>query len=191
MKKKISMIMVLILLLTVGLAGCSTGNESDAGVGEVQQEEQNLVQEHDAGDHDEEEHGEEGHDHGDYEWIGEFEFKAGSYLFHFGASEDETMDVGFIKMGSNIVDLDHHASHLMLTEKEVIKQDSTFEARPDYAYTFEMGEDHGHIHFTIKEEGTYAIVTEHFPQESNMQIFDENKVEILPIREHEAEGHSH
>ncbi|MDI9496160.1 MAG: hypothetical protein QM227_07820, partial [Bacillota bacterium] len=39
------------------------------------------------------------HAHGEYEWIGEFELKAGKYLFHFGASPDETMDVGFIKMG--------------------------------------------------------------------------------------------
>ena len=136
-------------------------------------------------------HGEEGHAHGEYEWIGEFELKAGKYLFHFGASPDETMDVGFIKMGDNVTDLDHHASHLMVTEKETIKQESEFEAKPDYAYTFEMNEDHGHINFTIADDGTYAIVTEHFPGESNMQIFDENQVEILPIREHEGEGHSH
>lgn len=131
------------------------------------------------------------HAHGEYEWIGEFELKAGKYLFHFGASPDETMDVGFIKMGANVTDLDHHASHLMVTEKETIKQESEFEAKPDYAYTFEMNEDHGHINFTIAEDGTYAIVTEHFPGESNMQIFDENQVEILPVREHEGEAHSH
>lgn len=101
------------------------------------------------------------------------------------------MDVGFIRMGTNVTDLDHHASHLMVTEKETIKQESEFEAKPDYAYTFEMNEDHGHINFTIAEDGTYAIVTEHFPSESNMQIFDENQVEILPINEHEGEGHSH
>lgn len=94
-------------------------------------------------------------------------------------------------MGANITDLDHHASHLMVTDKETIKQDSEFEAKPDYAYTFEMNEDHGHIYFTIAEDGTYAIVTEHFPSESNMQIFDENQVEILPVREHEGEAHSH
>ena len=34
-------------------------------------------------------------------------------------------------------------------------------------------------------------MAEHFPSESNMQIFDENQVEILPVREHEGEGHSH
>jgi membrane protease subunit (stomatin/prohibitin family) len=101
------------------------------------------------------------------------------------------MDVGFIKMGDNVTDLDHHASHLMVTEKETIKQESEFEAKPDYAYTFEMNEDHGHINFTIAEDGTYAIVTEHVPSESNMQIFDENQVELLPIIEHEVEGHSH
>ena len=50
---------------------------------------------------------------------------------------------------------------------------------------------HGHINFTIAEDGTYAIVTEHVPSESNMQIFDENQVELLPIIEHEVEGHSH
>ena len=73
----------------------------------------------------------------------------------------------------------------------IIKQESEFEAKPDYAYTFEMNEDHGHINFTIAEDGTYAIVTEHVPSESNMQIFDENQVELLPIIEHEVEGHSH
>ena len=54
-----------------------------------------------------------------------------------------------------------------------------------------MNPDHGHIHFIIEEDGTYAIVTEHMPHESNMQIFDADQVEILPVREHEGEGHSH
>lgn len=168
-KKRLFLITACILMLTIPLVGCNGG---DIGKGA-------------------ETHEEKGHAHGEYEWIGLFELKAGKYLFHFGASEDETMDVGFIKMGENIVDLDHHAAHLMATEKETIKQDSEFVVKPDYAYTLEMDKEHGHIYFTIKEDGTYAIVTEHMPYESNMQILDENEVEILPTKEYEAEGHSH
>ncbi|NMA67813.1 MAG: hypothetical protein GX958_00080 [Desulfitobacterium sp.] len=172
--KKILGVFIFALVLMVGLGGCSGGTTGEA-----------YHQDKHGNDHEHE------HAHGEFEWIGEFEFKAGKYLFHFGASEDETMDVGFIKMGANITDLDHHAAHLMETEKEFIKQESTFEAKPDYAYTLEMNEDHGHIYFEIKEDGTYAIVTEHMPHESNMQIFDENENEILPLREHEGEVNSH
>ena len=166
-RNKFLLILACILMLTMTLTGCGGGEPKNEGEEE------------------------EGHAHGEYEWIGEFELKAGKYLFHFGASADETMDVGFVKMGDNITDLEHHAAHLMVTEKEVIAQDSEFVAKPDYAYTFEMNEDHGHIHFIIEEDGTYAIVTEHMPHESNMQIFDADQVEILPVREHEGEGHSH
>lgn len=177
-KKSLLLLLVSTLVLTLALAGCS--NQEVVG----------NIEEH---DHDHEHHDDHdyGHAHGKYEWIGEYELKAGRYLFHFGASEDETMDVGFIKMGDNIKDLAHHAAHLMASEKEFIKQDSEFEAKPDYAYTLEMDKEHGHIYFTIKEAGVYAIVTEHLPSESNMQIFDENEVEILPIKEHEAEDHHH
>lgn len=131
------------------------------------------------------------HEHGEYEWIGEFELNAGKYLFQFDASEDPTMDVGFIKMGANVVDLDDYAAHLMLTDKEMIEQNSEFEAKSDYAYSFEMNEDRGRIYFTIKDDGVYAIITEHLPEESNMRIFDANNAEILPIREHEALEHIH
>lgn len=137
--------------------------------------------------------GEDGpdHAHGDYEWIGEFELTAGEYLLHFGPSEDETMDIGFVKMGDNITDLEHHAAHLMVTEKDLIPQDGSFVAKPDYAFTLVMDPEHGHINFTIEEAGLYAIVTEHLPEESSMQIFDENDVELLPVKVHEIEGHSH
>ena len=179
LKGRLLIVMSLVLLLSMAVVGCGAEENEDADAKGSQGTEQTAAQD------------EEGHAHGVYEWMGEFEFEAGTYLFHFGESEDETMDVGFIKMGANITDLDHHAAHLMETEKEFIKQESTFEAKPDYAYTLEMNEDHGHIYFEIKEDGTYAIVTEHMPHESNMQIFDENENEILPLREHEGEVNSH
>lgn len=167
MKKRGFLMLLVALLISTMLVACSTKTDTP-NTGEVTD-----------------------HDHGEFEWIGEFELEAGEYLFHFGESEDETMDVAFIKMGDNITDLEHHASHLMLSDKENIKQDSSFIAKPDYAYTFEMNEDHGHISFTIEEAGTYAIVTEHMPFESSMQIFDKDDIEILPIREHEAGDHEH
>ncbi|MGI6679862.1 MAG: hypothetical protein ACOX2Q_12705 [Dehalobacterium sp.] len=176
---------ILMLTLTMALAGCGGEEPDDVTGGDNNEAGQTN------GDANGEGNPEAEHAHGAYEWIGEYELKAGTYLFHFGASADATMDVGFIKMGDNITDIEHHAAHLMETDKEEIKQDSEFEAKPDYAYTFEMNEDHGHINFTIKEDGTYAIVTEHMPHESNMQIFDKDEVEILPMREHEGEAHQH
>ncbi|NLL19751.1 MAG: hypothetical protein GX262_12120 [Clostridia bacterium] len=131
------------------------------------------------------------HAHGGFEWIGEFELTAGEYLFHFGACEDETMDVGFIKMGDNITDLEHHAAHVMASDKERIPQEGTFEAKPDYAYTLEMDPEHGHIYFTISEDGVYAIVTEHFPGEMDMQVFTQDQEELSPIKEHEGAAHEH
>lgn len=168
MKKKRFLFMVLALILSLSLLGCGKGGESDAG---------------EQGDHD--------HAHGDFEWIGEFELTAGTYMFHFGASEDETMDVGFVKIGDNISDLEHHGSHLMATDKEVIEQDSIFTANPDYAYTFQMNPHNGNVSFTIEDEGKYAIITEHLPEESSMQIFNEDKEEMLPYKVHEIEGHDH
>lgn len=165
-RKKFLLFMACILMLSLTLVGCGGDGAAQNG-------------------------SEEEHAHGAYEWIGEYELQAGTYLFHFGASADETMDVGFVKMGDNITDLEHHAAHLMETEKEVIEQDSEFTAKPDYAYTLEMNSEQGHINFSIEEDGTYAIVTEHMPHESNMQIFDASEVEILPIREHEGQANSH
>lgn len=181
MKRKNLLALALALGVGFGFVGCSQpaqGSEMQVATESEKAEEEVVSQV-------------EEHAHGEYEWIGEFELEKGKYMLHFGASEDETMDIGFIKLGDNITDLDHHASHLMVTDKDMIEQDSTFDAKPDFAYTLEMNEDHGHIYFTIEEAGLYAIVTEHFPKESNMQIFDSNRVEILPIAEHEAHGHSH
>ncbi|NLM51328.1 MAG: hypothetical protein GX197_00665 [Firmicutes bacterium] len=96
------------------------------------------------------------------------------------------MDVGFIKMGDNIGDLEHYAAHLMVTEKEFVKQGGEFVAKPDYAYTLEMDKEHGHIYFVIGEDSIYAVVTEHKPHENNMQIFTEDEKRILPLREHEG-----
>lgn len=168
------LILILALLVMTFFAGCGGNDAGETGTGG------------NANGNEQE------HAHGDFEWMGEYEFKAGTYLFHFGACEDETMDVGFVKMGANITDLEHHAAHLMATDKETIQQDSEFEARPDYAYTLEMDKEHGHINFTISEDGSYAIVTEHFPSESNMQIFDADENEIKPVREHEGNlDHQH
>lgn len=130
------------------------------------------------------------HAHGDYEWLAEFELVAGEYLFHFGESEDETMDVAFIKLGDNITDLDHHAAHIMTSDKERLEEDSSFVAKPDYAYTFVMGADHGHFTFTIEEDGTYAIATEHQPWENDMQIFNAAGEELEPTKVHEVD-HDH
>ncbi|MGO1469565.1 MAG: hypothetical protein ACTHW2_06060 [Tissierella sp.] len=130
---------------------------------------------------------EEDHEHGAYEWIGEFELKKGQYLLHFGPSPDETLDIGFVKLGDNVEDLEHHAGHLMVIEdKELVKQESKFEAKADYVYTLEMDPEHGHIDFEITEDGRYALVTEHYPSESQMQVFNSEDIEIMPDKEHEG-----
>jgi len=186
--RKINMMLLVFLLLTL-VVGCgSNQNVTDTEISQNSSQENESKEEHESSE------AEGDHAHGAYEWIGEYELKAGSYTFNFDESPDATMAVGFVKIGDNITDLEHHASHLMSTEKEMIKQDSTFEAKPDYAYNFEMSDDHGHIHFTIAQEGTYAIVTEHMPSESNMKIVDADGKEISPVKEHEGEhghGHSH
>lgn len=183
MKKKL-VLLGSVAILTLSLSACSS---KDAGKEEVKEEPKEVqeVVETDAKEDTKEVAQED--DHGIYEWMGEFELKAGTYLFHFGESADETMDVGIIKMGENITDLEHHAEHLMGSEnKEVIAQESEFIAKPDFAYTFEMEKDHGHINFVIEEDGRYAIVTEHMPSENTMQVFGEDQVEILPEVEHEG-----
>ncbi|MDO5713365.1 MAG: hypothetical protein Q4Q07_02925, partial [Tissierellia bacterium] len=110
----------------------------------------------------------------------------------FGPCEDETMDLGVVKLGENIKDLEHHASHLMVIEdKEEVKQEGTFTAQPDYLYTLEMNPEHGHINFVIEEDGEYALVLEHDPSESNMQVFDKDEVEVLPKQEIKGHGHDH
>lgn len=174
MKKKF-LLLVLSLVLSFSLIAC---NQKTEKVEEAHEH-------HEEHDHDHE------HSHGEFEWIGEFDLKAGDYILHFGASPDETMKVAFVKLGTNIEDLEHHAAHVMDTEAEEIKEGSSFEAKPDYAYTLLMDPEHGHFGFTIAEDGTYAIVTEHMPSENNLQVFDSNKVEILPSAEHEGHGHHH
>ncbi len=173
-KRILTLSMVLLLIVSlIGLVGCQSDHDHD--------HDHDHEADHDH-DHD--------HDHGEYEWIGEFELAAGTYLLHFGASPDETMKVGFVKLGDNVTDLEHHASHLMVTEAEKIENDSTFDAKPDYVYELQMDPEHGHFHFNIAEDGRYAIITEHFPSENNLQVFDANKNEILPVAEHEAD-HDH
>lgn len=182
MRKKL-LVILLAFALIANITACQqkpAEESTEVAKEEVKEEETKKEEDH---DHD--------HEHGAYEWIGEFELKKGKYLFHFGASPDETMKVAFVKLGANVTDLEHHASHVMVTDAEKIENDSEFDAKPDFAYEFQMNPDHGHFHFNIAEDGTYAIVTEHMPSENNMQIFDENKVEILPSAEHEGEGHNH
>ena len=183
--KKRSIAVLLILVLLVVMTACGKPAETK----EEEKPEQTMTQETQSETKEEEHHD---HEHGDFEWIGEYGLKAGTYLLHFGPCADKTMDVGFVKMGENIKDLEHHASHVMAAkDKEVIKQEETFEAKSDFAYTLEMDPEHGHIHFTIKEDGKYALITEHLPKESTMQIFDAEKKEILPVEEKEIEGHKH
>lgn len=193
MKKKV-LLLGSVAILTFSLVACS-GNDAKKEVKEEVKETQEVAKEEvkevkEEAKTEEKEIKEEEHTHGVYEWMGEFELKAGTYLFHFGESLDETMEVGFIKMGDNIADLEHHAEHLMdIEDKEVIEQESEFIAKPDYAYNLKMAKDHGHVNFVIEEDGRYAIVTEHLPSESTMQIFNADQVEILPDVEHEGPAH--
>lgn len=189
MKKKL-LTLVLALSLMGTLVACG-GNENNEEVETSQTEVEETEEVEEA-----EENGKDNetvdydHEHGDYEWIGEFELEEGEYMLHFGESPDETLDVGFVKLGDNIADLEHHAEHLMVVEdKEIVKQDAKFEARPDYVYSIEMDPEHGHVYFEIKEAGRYALVTEHHPSENNLQVFGDDDIEIMPDVEHE--GHDH
>lgn len=161
MKKKRLSLIVLLILLSLVLSACG---EKEAEVPD--------------------------HEHGDFEWLAEFELEEGSYLFHFGETEDETMDVAFVLMGDNISDLDHHVAHVITSDKEILEEASSFVAKPDHAYTFKMEPDHGHFEFTIEEAGVYAIATEHEPWESEQQILDAEGSELIPIKEHEID-HDH
>lgn len=193
MKKKL-WIMVLALAMALAVTGCGGGNKpaENAAGGNNHNHEENHNHNHEGENHDHEGEKDHDHAHGDFEWIGIYDLKAGDYLFHFGPSPDETMDMGFVKMGPNVTDLEHHAGHLMATEdKEVIKNDSSFTPQPDFAYTFEMDPEHGHIDFKVTEDGEYAIVLQHLPSESNMQIFDAEKKEVMPKKEMEGAAHDH
>lgn len=184
MKKKFLTIILALALMTT-LAAC--GDQEKA---EEPEETEELVEETEETKEVEETDGADDHEHGEYEWIGEFELEAGEYMLHFGESPDETLDIAFVKLGDNIADLEHHAAHLMIVEdKEVIKQDGKFEAKPDYAYTLEMDPEHGHVYFEIKEAGNYALVTEHEPSENMMQLFGSDDIEIMPIKEYEGAAH--
>lgn len=175
MKKKLLMV-VLALSLALTMVACSSEEDEKAETEtDVEGTEKNLEED----DHD--------HEHGAYEWMGEFELEKGQYLLHFGPSPDETLDIGFVKLGDNISDLEHHASHLMLAEdKELVKEGGKFQAKPDYVYTLEMDPEHGHIDFEITEDGRYALVTEHYPSESQMQVLDSEGIEIMPDKEYEG-----
>ena len=127
------------------------------------------------------------HEHGDVEWIGEYELEAGEYLFHFGKAGEETLDVAFLKLTDDVKELDHYISHIITEEKETIEQETSFDAESEKAYTLvmNMDEDHGHIDFVIKDAGKYAIGAQHHPSEFTLQIFNEEGDEILPVAEHE------
>lgn len=124
-------------------------------------------------------------EHGDLEWIGEYELKAGEYLFHFGESPEATLDIGVLSM-DGITDLEHEMEHLMGEEKETMAQDAKFGLEPHKAYTLEMNteEDHGHVYFTVAEDGVYAIGVQHNPTEFTMQVFSAEGDEFLPTKEH-------
>lgn len=181
MKKKLLLVLTVLALMAT-MAACGNDEVATSDTGADEKEVQETSKEEEVGEEEEDDH-----EHGAYEWIGEFEFKKGEYLLHFGPSPDETLDIGFVKLGDNVTDLEHHASHLMVSEgKEVIEEGGKFQAKPDYVYTLEMDPDHGHIDFEILEDGRYALVTEHYPSESQMQVFDSEDIEIMPDKEHEG-----
>lgn len=187
MKKNLLKLLALLLtlVLTLSLVACHKEDKHDHD--HEHEEEHDHDHEHEDEEHDHD-HAHD-HVHGEFEWIGEFEFTKGEYLLHFGASPDETMRVGFVKLGDNITDLEHHASHLMAVEGEKVENDSSFEAKPDYTYELQMDPEHGHFHFNIGEDGRYAIITEHLPSENNLQVFDKDKNELVPEKEHEFDHH--
>lgn len=186
MKKKILLILLgLSLMMTMAACGDEENETVEAEpVEEVEKEvEEVVVEEVEEKEVKEEE---DDHEHGAYEWIGEFQLEKGDYLLHFGPSSDETLDIGFVKLGDNISDLEHHASHLMIAEgKELVKEGGKFQAKADYVYTLEMDPEHGHIDFEITEDGVYALVTEHLPAESQMQVLDSEGIEIMPDKEYQ------
>ncbi len=189
MKKKFLTIILALVLMT-SLVAC--GNEEEPEeikeTEEIVEETENKKEELE--EEEKEEEAANDHEHGEYEWIGEFELEAGEYMLHFGESPDKTLDIAFVKLGDNIADLEHHAEHLMVIEdKEIIKQDDKFEAMPDYVYTIEMDPEHGHVYFEIKEAGNYALVTEHEPSENSMQLFGSDDIEIMPVKEYEGAAH--
>lgn len=192
MKKKLLMV-VLALSLALTMVACSSEEDEKAVEGTEKNLEEDVEETEEAEEVAEAEETEEGeeddhdHEHGAYEWMGEFELEKGQYLLHFGPSPDETLDIGFVKLGDNISDLEHHASHLMLAEdKELVKEGGKFQAKPDYVYTLEMDPEHGHIDFEITEDGRYALVTEHYPSESQMQVLDSEGIEIMADKEYEG-----
>lgn len=203
MKKKLLTVSVA-GVLALALVACGGGNNNQAAENNGMNNnnhaeenhnhnhnEENHNHNHENNDHDHD-HGDGEHAHGEFEWIGVYDLEADTeYMLHFGASEDETLNVGFVKLGDNIEDLEHHAAHLMVTEMETVDLDGSFVAQPDYAYTLMMDPEHGHFNFTVGEAGQYALVFEHHPSENNFELFDADGNEVAIVEEHEGHGHDH
>ena len=174
MKRKL-MILLLACSVVFGVTGCAKKEDVAPATTETKTAETKTAETTEA----------PAPDHGDLEWIGEYELKAGEYLFHFGEAPEATLDIGILNM-EGITDLEHEMEHLMGEEKETMAQDAKFDLEPHHAYTLEMNteEDHGHVYFTITEDGVYAIGTEHAPAEFTMQIFHVDGDEFFPTKEH-------
>ncbi|WP_059104871.1 hypothetical protein [Shouchella shacheensis] len=192
-------------LISFGLVACTTEKETGTSSNEEALETEVIDVDTDVESKDEpaveneiadaEEEGIEHHEELPYEWSGSYSFEQGIYSLVFNQNEfgDESMRIAFILENQNIMDLEHHAAHLIDSSAEEVKENNEFQANHEFVYNLSLNEDITQFTFTIKEAGDYAIFTEHHPEEFEMTISDEVGEEISPQNPtvYEEHGHSH
>lgn len=130
-----------------------------------------------------------GHEHGDlpYEWSGELDLAPGTYEMVFQESRDPSVNVAFVLSDGTVEDVEHHAHHILESEKEGINPEDTFYAFPDYGYTLVLNPDRTTFTFVIEEGGRYLVFTEHLPEEFDLVFYNEAGDELVPENQQEYE----
>lgn len=155
-------------------------DKKDADVKEAEHHEEDHDHDHD-------------HDHDEtFEWMGEYEFKAGEYTLVFDIEEDhDHVSVGMIEITDVVKDVTHDMIHLMEVDPEIKAADGdTVKADSHYVIDFHLEKGVNEIKFEIEADSKWALGFEHAPEEFNFKMLLDGE-EIAPVLEHEGAHHEH
>lgn len=174
-----------IAFLGLSLVACTTGNnavENTENTMENQVENNNFMENNH--NHNEmvenAEHSHENHHH----HIGQlyaYQLSAGEYTLKTTSSKSGSIDLAFLDLGNGIEDIEHHASHVLESEREMISIGSPFLPKADYAYEFPQENLEESIFFSIEKDGKYAFASSLEEEDLQWQILDKEGTVFTPI----------
>ncbi|MCD1146572.1 hypothetical protein LQU94_00385 [Peptoniphilus sp. KCTC 25270] len=181
-----------VALLGLSLVACTTGNSpaennSMENIGNPieNQVENNHSMENNHSHNAMAENPEHDHDHDHHHHdIGQlyaYQLPAGEYTLKTTYPKGGTIDFAFLDLGNGIDDIEHHASHVLSSEKEMISVGNPFLPKADYAYEFPQETPEESLVFSIEKDGEYAFAFSLEEEDLQWQILDKEGTVLTPI----------